>query len=286
MRCFESIVEAGYRICGVVSHNVESELNERASDLGILCVWPDKVNEKTFLSSVKAVDPDLFVLVGYNKILGNTLLGIPRLGAINLHGGKLPEYRGVAPVNWQIINGETTGGCCVLYVESGIDTGDLIQQTFYEIGENDTAEDIVQRQLVLFPPMLLSALDQIESGFVKRQPQNPLSGTYHTRRYPKDSQIDWKTMTEKQVHDLVRGMRGPSYPAAYCYYRGRQCNILRSKRLREDIRGCPGRIALAREEGVIVIASDRGLLITEICLHPSSRIGNPRGLLGLGHDFA
>ena len=186
IRCFEALIEAGYQLCGVVSHSRKSELYASATDRGISAFGPGKVNERVFVGGVDALRPDLFVLAGYNQILGSKILEMPRLGAINLHGGKLPEYRGVAPVNWQIINGETTGGCCVLFVDEGIDTGDLIQQSYYEIGEDDTAEDIVKKQLVLFPQMLLAAVRQIDAGSINRCPQDRKRGAYYTRRYAKD----------------------------------------------------------------------------------------------------
>ena len=256
-----------------------------ATDRGMAAFGPGKVNEGVFVSEVSAMSPDLLVLAGYNQILGPRLLGVPRLGAINLHGGKLPDYRGVAPVNWQIINGETTGGCCVLFVDVGIDTGDLIQQAYYEIGEDDTAGDIVQKQLELFPPMLLAAVEQIASGSIPRYPQDRRSGAYYTRRYAKDSRIDWLQMSSFQVHNLIRGMRGPSYPPAFCYYRGQKCHVLKSRRLREEVRGCPGRIALRLGDGVVAIAGDRGLLITEVAFDPFTETQDPRRSLQVGEDF-
>ena len=272
-------------MCGVVSHSRESELYASATDRGISAFGPCKVNERVFVGEVGSLSPDLFVLAGYNQILGSKILELPRLGAINLHGGKLPEYRGVAPVNWQIINGETTGGCCVLFVDEGIDTGDLIQQAYYEIGEDDTAQDIVKKQLDLFPQMLLAAVRQIDAGSINRCPQDRKRGAYYIRRYAKDSRIDWRKMSSMQVHNLIRGMRGPSYPPAFCYYRGQKCQVLKSTRLQEDIRGCAGRIALKRGEGMVTIAADRGLLVTEVRFHPFTETQDPRISLHVGENF-
>lgn len=111
--------------------------------------------------------------------------------------------------------------------------------------------------------MLLRTLEDIRNGTVTRVKQNPAEGAYYTRRYPKDGKINWQTMTAEQVHNLIRALRGP-YPPAFCYYNGERFNILGTRLLAEKIMGVPGRIALRRSDGTVVIAKDRGLLITDI----------------------
>jgi methionyl-tRNA formyltransferase len=215
-------------------------------------------------------------LAGYNNILKKEIISFPKKGAINLHGGKLPDYRGVAPINWQIIKGEKVGGCCIIFVDEGIDTGDIIEQEFYDIGENDTAGDVVQRQLEIFPPMLLKAVQNIEKGTVNSTKQDLAEGSYYTRRYPDDGRVDFASMTALDAHNMIRAMRGP-YPPAFCFYNDKKIYLLGSELLKEKIIGTPGRIALKRPEGVIVIARDRGLLITEVSSSmegPAQKVGD------------
>ena len=147
------------------------------------------------------------------------MFDLPPLGTINLHGGKLPEYRGAAPINWQIINGETSGGCSIIYVDEGIDTGDIIAQEIYPIEAHDTHASILEKTLEIFPRLLIQVLEQIENGTVKAQKQDPHAGSYYIRRYPSDSEINWDRLTDIQVHNLVRGMFGP-YPGGI-FFSGR-----------------------------------------------------------------
>jgi methionyl-tRNA formyltransferase len=285
VRCFEKVMEHGYRVSVVIGHSEDSDVGRKAEYLQIPVHFPQRVNSPDFVAHLQSFSPDLFVLAGYNQILHLPLIRMPSLGVLNLHGGKLPEYRGVAPINWQIIKGEKIGGCCVIFVDEGIDTGDIVEQAQYEIAENETAGDIVDKQLELFPSMLIRAIQGIESGSVPRQKQDPEEGAYFTRRYPKDSRIYWADMTAQQIHDLIRAMQGPSYPPAFSLYNGVMCTFYKSRLIRENIIGAPGRITLKRKEGVIVTAKDRGLLISRVRLGPDGEPENPRRLFVTGDDL-
>ena len=264
---------------------MNSDVVQKAACLRIPTYFPQKVNSPGFVARLQRFAPDMFVLSGYNQILHQPLIHMPPLGVLNLHGGKLPEYRGAAPINWQIIKGETLGGCCIILVDEGIDTGDIIEQASYEIAEDDTAGDIVAKQLDLFPPMLIRAIQGIESGSITRVKQDPDRGAYFIRRYPKDSRIHWSNMTAQEIHNLIRAMQGPSYPPAFSFYKGEKYSFHKSRMMREDIFGRTGRIALKRKEGVVVIAKDRGLLVSRVSLVESNDFVNPRYLLETGEDF-
>ena len=263
LRCLEILLEKKYNIIAIVGHVGDSDVVKLGLKHKINTFQPRKVNENNFVSKLRGYSSDLFVLAGYNQILKKDLINVPRLGAFNLHGGKLPEYRGVAPINWQIINGETKGGCCIILLDEGIDTGDIVEQAYYDISENDTAGDVINKQLKLFPPMLISAIENIRRNKLTRVKQDLSMGAYYTRRYPKDGRINWQKMTAQQAHNLIRALNGP-YPPAFCNYNGERYNILFSRILDEKIMGLPGRIVLRRENGTVVIAKDIGLLITEI----------------------
>lgn len=266
IKCLEALVENGRHeeIIGVVTPpNKMSEMALKAKELGFQVMQPEKVNEEKCIREIRSLKPDVFILSGYNHILKKQILSIPPMGAINLHGGKLPEYRGVAPINWQIINGETMGGCAILFVDEGIDTGDIIAQELYEITMKDTAATILEKTLELLPRMLIDVLDEMERGTVKRVKQGLLKGCYYTRRYPRDGKILWKEMTALQVYNLVRALAKP-YPGAFFYYRGKKIIVNKTSLLEEEIRGVPGRISLFRRGGVVVIAKDRGVVIEEI----------------------
>ena len=261
--CLKTLLENNHSISAVVGHLGNSDVITFSQKNGIKSFQPSRVDDPDFIKELYQLSSDLFILAGYNKILKKEIIKIPAKGVINLHGGKLPDYRGVAPINWQIIKSEKVGGCCIIFVDEGIDTGDIIEQEFYDIGENDTAGDIVQRQLEIFPPMLLKVVYDIEKGTVNTTKQDLGEGSYYTRRYPDDGRVDFASINALEAHNMIRAMRGP-YPPAFCFYNDKKIYLLGSELLKEKIIGTPGRIALKRPEGVIVIARDRGLLLTKV----------------------
>ena len=281
-RCLAHILDAGYDVKVVVGVSKEDSLEELSQQHGFPIIFFDKLNTPVTVKVLEAYNPDLFILCGYNKILKSLIINIPPLGTINLHGGKLPEYRGAAPINWQIINGETTGGCSIIYVDEGIDTGDIIAQEIYPITVEDTHASVLEKTLNIFPPLLETVLQQIESGSVKVAKQDLLAGQYYSRRYPRDSQIDWQTMDDVQVNNLVRGMHGP-YPAAFTYLGDTKIEIHKTKLLDESISGPPGRVPQKRGKDVIVLAKNRGLLIEKISVDENQI--DPADLIKIGDDL-
>jgi methionyl-tRNA formyltransferase len=280
--CLSAILDAGYSVNCVVGVTREERIDELCNQSNIPLIFPEKINSPETLKILMSYDPDLFILSGYNKIIKLPVIQLPKLGTINLHGGKLPEYRGAAPINWQIINGETSGGCAIIYVDEGIDTGDIIAQEMYSIKPDDTHASILEKTLRIFPALLLSVLKKIEQGSVQAQKQDPLAGGYFCRRYPRDSQINWREMDDIQVHNLVRGMHGP-YPAAFTFSRDIKVEINKSQVLQETISGLPGRVPLKRGKDVVVIAKNRGILIQEISVNGKKE--NPGDFFNIGEDL-
>lgn len=262
-RCLAYILEAGYDVKAVVGVSREGSLEEIGRQYDFPLLFPEILNTAATVRQLEDFDPDLFILCGYNKILKPLIIDIPPLGTINLHGGKLPEYRGAAPINWQIINGESSGGCSIIYVDEGIDTGDILAQELYPILPDDTHASVLEKTLHIFPALLGNVLWDIQQGTAKAVPQNPHEGAYFTRRYPRDSRIFWERMTDIQVHNLVRGMHGP-YPAAFSYRADIKVEFDRTELLEEDITGTPGRVPLKRGSSAIVLAQNRGILVHEI----------------------
>ncbi len=270
-RCLSRILEENYQVLAVVAVVQEDEIDRLANQYGFPVLLLDKINSDESVARLKEMHADLFILSGYNKIIKKQVIEIPPLGTINLHGGKLPQYRGAAPLNWQIIHGETTGGCCIIYVDEGIDTGDIISQEIYPITPEDTHASVLEKTLEIFPRQLLTVLEQIKSGTVQAEKQDPGAGNYFGRRYPRDSKIDWGTMSDVQVHNLVRGMHGP-YPAAFTYRNGEKIEIDQTRLLEETILGNPGGISKKGDGSVIVQAKDRGLAIEEITVNGEKQV--------------
>ncbi len=269
--CLEALCDAGFTPAAVVIHHQAScsagTVHGLAVQREITVYDPKRVNAPEFINELKTLQPDLLILTGYNQILRHEILQIPPKGAINLHGGYLPYYRGGSPINWQILKGERTGGCAIIYVDEGIDTGDIIAQELYDIHPDATAGDVIQQTLDIFPRLLVDVVRQIEQGTVRAVKQDLTVGAYYCKRYPQDGQIFWDTMTAAEVHNLIRALHGPNLPGAFTFLNGKKIVVLTSKLLTTEIKGVPGRIALKQDGGVVVTAKDRGLLLLDLLVN-------------------
>ena len=269
IRCLEHILKAGYQVLAVVGVIQENGLDLLSRTYSFPILYFDQLNTKLTVNELETFEADIFILSGYNKILKKMIIDIPPLGTINLHGGKLPEYRGAAPINWQIINGEETGGCSIIYVDEGIDTGDIIAQEIYPITPQDTHNSVLEKTLTIFPPLLEKVLKQIEEGNIRAIKQDSKIGGYYPRRYPSDSQIDWQTMDDYQIHNLVRGMHGP-YPAAFTFSREKKIEIDKTRLIDNPISGPPGQVAQTHGDNVIVLCRNRGIEVEQISVDGNS----------------
>lgn len=284
--CLRALLDRGEKVLAVVIEPGETfALAEMARANEIPVLQPASPNAEDFVDSIRDLGPDLFVLAGYSKILKKRVIDVPKQGAINLHGGKLPEYRGVAPINWQIINGETTGGCCILYVDEGIDTGAILAQEHYAIFPEDDAGTVLTKTLEIFPKLLLRVLDELKAGTAKPVPQNRNEGCYYTRRRPEDGQIDWNATTAEQVHNLVRALTKP-YPGAFTFLNGQKIYLRKTSLIERTIRGVPGRIPLKDSQGMVVLAKDRGLMIEKVSLGETDDAVEAATVLRIGDTLA
>ena len=280
--CLKNLVRSPCEIRGVVAAAADAELAELCRKHDLELYVEAKPNTSVFAQLLVSLRADAFVCSGYNKILKPLIFRIPALGTLNLHGGRLPEYRGAAPINWQIINGEIVGGCCVLFMDEGIDTGPIAKQELYPIAEDDTHQSVLKRTLEIFPRLLLGVLKDMEAGTLSVVEQSRQDGCYFSRRIPQDSRILWCSLTARDVHNLVRGMQGP-YPHAFTTWNGEEVQIERTVLLSDSVKGVPGRVALTRDTSVIVICRDRGILVEEIRFRGRSL--RPRDVVKPGDHF-
>jgi methionyl-tRNA formyltransferase len=258
------LLENGKRIILIVGQNETSNLKDTAVEYQIPFVSPKHVNGLEFETELKGYGANLFILCGYNKILKSNILSIPKHQVINCHGGKIPEYRGTAPINWQLINGEEILGFTILYANKGIDTGGILDEYRFEVDINTNANEVLQKSLEWFPKQLTTLVSDLETnGFLEKLDQDESAAVHYTRRYPEDGQVNWKEMTDYAVHNLVRALVRP-YPGAYTFLEEKKVIIIASEILEEEYRGVPGRVALKRENGVIVTCKNRAILIKQV----------------------
>lgn len=267
--CLDAILDRGDDVVGVVAPPEDAmedwypSIADHAGERGIPVIQPRDVNEQTVVERIATWDPELIVMAGYSQILSESILEIPTTGVLNLHGGKLPEYRGASTLNWMIIEGERQGGIAVLFADEGIDTGSILLQEKFPIGDDETILDVVEKTDELFPEMLVTALDELETGSIEPTAQSRTEGSYYHSRRPQDGQIHWREQTAREVHNLVRALAGP-YPSAFTHYDGEQLTIDETSYIEETVRGIPGRMCRRRSGGVVVIARDRGLLVETV----------------------
>jgi len=203
-------------------------------------------------------NPDIIVVAGYPKLLKKEEYNKVKYGAINLHAGPLPQYRGASPLNWLIAGAHIATRISIIQIDQGVDTGDILMQKSISLDGN--IEDVHDRADQKFAEMTVKLLKQIEEGKTKPIKQDPNDGCFMTRRYPWDNLILWDQMTAKEVVNLVRAS-GKDYPA-FCVL-SEKIYIFEARMTKRTYFGVPGRIATHTQEGVVVICKDRGVLIVK-----------------------
>ena len=212
----EAVYNAGYEIVGVVTNVdkpkgrgmklIPTPVKEYAISKKIPVYQPEKVKKNNeFLKEIKNLNPDVICVVAYGKILPKELLDIPKLGCINVHGSLLPKYRGAAPIQWSVINGDKITGITTMYMDVGMDTGDIILKQETEIGENETTGELWERLSKIGANLLVETLNKIEKGIAPRIPQG--SDFSMAPMLNKEmSKIDWKNKNAIEIKNLVRGL--------------------------------------------------------------------------------
>ena len=212
----KQIYEAGHKVVGVVTNvdkpkgrgmkMIASPVKEFALNNNLQVFQPIKVrNNKEFIEKIKVLNPDVICVVAYGKILPKELLDIPKFGCINVHGSLLPKYRGAAPIQWAVINGDTTTGITTMYMDAGMDTGDIILKETVEIGKDETTGELWERLSKIGGKLLVKTLDLIEEGKAPREKQ----GEEYTLAPMLDkemSKIDWENKSIEEIKNLVRGL--------------------------------------------------------------------------------
>ena len=215
----KSIDKAGFNILGVVTNPdkpkgrgmkmVSSPVKEYALEKNIPVYQPIKVrNNPEFIEEVRKMNPDVICVVAYGKILPEELLKIPKLGCINVHGSLLPKYRGAAPIQWAVINGDKKTGITTMYMDVGMDTGDIILKKEVDIGGNETTGELWDRLAKIGGELLVETLNKIEDGTAPREKQGE-NFTMAPMLNKEMSKIDWENQSAIQIKNPIMG--------AYCY---------------------------------------------------------------------
>lgn len=218
--CLKLLLDRGMNVVFVGTHADDPgetawfpSVSELARSRGLVPVEIEDPTEPSLVSAVRAREPDLLFSFYFRHLLPRELLELPRLGAFNMHGSLLPKYRGRAPVNWAVLNGETETGATLHVMTAKADAGDIVDQEKVEIGEDDTALDVQHRVTAAAVRVLMRRLPELEAGTAPRRPQDESQAMTFPKRRPEDGLIDW-SQTARRVHNLVRAVTHP-FPGAF-----------------------------------------------------------------------
>lgn len=231
------LVEEKYNIIGVVTNPdrpkgrgmkmIASPVKEYAIEKGLEVYQPEKVKKNTeFIEKIRSLNPDVICVVAYGKILPKEILDIPKYGCINVHASILPKYRGAAPIQWAVLNGDKVTGVTTMYMDVGMDTGDIILVEETNIGEEETTGELWDRLSKIGGNLLVKTLKQIEEGTAPRKKQEE-DFTMAPMLNKEMSKIDWENKTAGEIHNLVRGLN--PIMGAYTFLNDKKIKIWKTK---------------------------------------------------------
>ncbi|EIS9522127.1 methionyl-tRNA formyltransferase [Clostridioides difficile] len=277
--CLQKIIDEKYEILGVVTQPDKpkgrgkklgmSPVKELAIENSIPVYQPVKARDKEFIDKIKSLNPDVIVVVAFGQILPKEILEIPKLGCINVHVSLLPKYRGAAPINWVIINGEEKTGVTTMYMDEGLDTGDMILKTEVNLDENITAGELHDKMMNIGAETLKETLRLIEEGNAPREVQNHEEFSYAPIMNKSLGNIDF-SKSAREIHNLVRGVN--PWPSAYTTYNDVIMKVWKTKVLDEKSTKDVGTIIDVSKDGIKVSTIDNVLLIEEIQMPNKKRM--------------
>ena len=281
----EKLAAAGFRIPLVVTQPdrpkgrglelVSSPVKQSATALGMQVTQPDriKVNEE-FRSQLTALHPDAIIVVGYGRIIPQWMLDLPPLGNINLHASLLPKYRGAAPIQWAIANGETITGVTTMRIDAGLDTGDILLQQELPIGSTETAVTIAPPLAEIGADLVVQTLRGLKAGTIQPQPQDNSRSSLAPILKKEDGLVDF-TRSAPEISNRIRGFQ--PWPGAYSKFRGKTLQILTARPLTSGTRLVSGELAVDAGRLLVGCAEDTVLELREIQLEGKKRSS--------AHDF-
>lgn len=277
----EKLIASEHELLGVVTqpdkqkgrgHEVSfSPVKELALKAGIPVYQPLKVKEPEFLAQLENMSPEVIVVAAFGQILPKALLNIPRYGCINVHGSLLPKYRGAAPIQYSIIDGESETGITIMHMDTGIDTGDMILQERLPIAADETGGSLFEKMAKLGADLLLVALRQLEDGTAARIVQDNDQATYVKVLNKEMGKLDFREPAVK-LERLIRGLN--PWPSAYTYLDGKTLKLWQAavEPQQHTKEAAPGEVTELRKDALVVATGEGTLLIRELQLEGKKRM--------------
>ncbi len=274
----ERLVDAGFEAKLVVTQpdrprgrgmeTAFSPVKQRARELGLPVIQPEKIkSNREFRAQLEELRPEAIIVVGYGRIIPQWMIELPRLGNINVHASLLPKYRGAAPVQWAIAQGETVTGVPTMRIDAGLDTGDILRQQEVEIGEQDTAEMLAPRLAVVGADLLVATLRGLDAGTVHPRTQDHTQASLAPILKKEDGRINF-TFPASVICNRLRGFQ--PWPGAFTSFRGKSLHLWKARAVRRELGA--GELALDASRLLAGCAEGTALELEELQIEGRKRM--------------
>ena len=287
----EAVIRAGHKVEAVVTQPDKPQgrsgklkfppVKEKAVEHGIPVYQPVKIRQSEVIGELKKINPDVIVVVAFGQLLPKGILEIPRYGCVNVHASLLPKYRGAAPIQWAVINGDKESGVTTMLMDEGLDTGNMLLVKKYELAADETGGSLFDRLSAIGAQLLVDTLSGLENGTVTPVAQSG-EATYAGKLDKQTGQVDF-TKSAEELERLVRGLN--PWPSAFTHINGR---ILKIWKASVDDTDCasyePGTVYKTDKSGIYAATGNGGIIIEELQLEGKKRM--PAGAFLLGYDVS
>lgn len=274
----EALIGAGHELAAVVTQPdkpkgrgkavLMTPVKEKALECSIPVYQPKRVREPEFLDVLRKLNPDVIVVVAFGQILPREILTLPPFGCVNVHASLLPKYRGAAPIQWAVIDGETVSGVTTMQMNEGLDTGDILEQEEISLDPEETGGSLFEKLASLGGKMILSTLKGLEDGSIIPRAQGEMTTPYAKMLTKAMGEIDW-SMDAASIERLVRGLN--PWPSAYTYVDGKTLKIWKARVEAGEAGNEPGQVRVTKDR--LLVETGNGVLsILELQLEGKKRM--------------
>lgn len=282
-----ALIESKYDVIAVVTQPdkpkgrgkavISTPVKQKALENNIKVYQPIKVKSEEFIEEFKKLNPDVIVVTAFGQILPKEILDIPKYGCINVHASLLPKYRGAAPIQWVIINGEKETGITTMYMDTGLDTGDMILKQSVDIDEKETGESLHDKLANISGKILIDTLDLIQKGKANFEKQDDKNSCYAKMLTKELGNIDFNK-SAIEIERLIRGLN--SWPSAYTKFNNKTLKIWEANVINQNSNEKCGTIVNLTKDSIIVQTKDGQLEITQLQLEGKKRMNTSEFLKG------
>ncbi len=269
--CLKKLVETNQNVIGVVTQPDKamgrgmktgfSDVKKYALTQNLPVYQPTTLKDGAFLPELEQMKPDIIVVVAYGKILPEYVLSFPKYGCVNVHGSLLPKYRGAAPIQRAVMNGDKITGVTTMLMDKGLDTGDMLLKREYEIGENENVGEVFDNLAQIGAELLLETLSGLEKGSITPEKQNDAEATHTEKISGEECELCFDE-SAKNTHNKIRGLS--PFPGAFCRHNGKILKIYESRVIDEETNGTNGEIVRLDKQGIYVKCASGTLMLTKL----------------------